>query len=103
MHIPDSEHFSDNCVCLLLPLAKASTPSSNTSIDRGAYLRILSLFIEWLTKMLAKAAFVGFLALLAAVEFGEPQSAVLLSVGELVRNAANISRCSPFHDVKGQF
>jgi hypothetical protein len=42
--------------------------------------------------MIGRALFVAFLALLAAVEFGEPRTGLLLSVGELPRNVANI-RC----------
>lgn len=49
--------------------------------------------------MLAKAFFVGFIALLAAVEFGEARSAVLLSVRELLRRAGAISHSSPTYDV----
>jgi hypothetical protein len=40
--------------------------------------------------MIGRALFVAFLALLAAVEFGERGTAVLLSVGELPRNAADL-------------
>jgi hypothetical protein len=44
--------------------------------------------------MIAKAVFIGFLALLAAIEFGELRNAVLLSVGRLHRCAAITSRYS---------
>ena len=57
------------------------------------------MFIQWSARMLAKALFVGFLALLAAVEFGEARSAVLLSVRELLRRAGALSCFSPTYDV----
>jgi hypothetical protein len=41
-------------------------------------------------KMIGRALFVAFLALLAAVEFGERGTVVLLSVGELPRNVADL-------------